>query len=150
MTKCLFLCFVLFAALNNSVNNVTAARISCESFTSTFREEKACNMHQKTIIDSNKTTIKMARDISIVILNLVGNKRISFLPIRVDKNFPNLTRYDANDCSIVSIYKENFRNVWYLKTLHLHQNKIQKIPLNTFDDLGSLTALSLGMLSLVN
>lgn len=122
------------------------ARILCESFTSTFRDEKSCNMHEKTVIDSNKRSIAMKRDVSIVLLHLTGNKKISFLPIRVDKNFPNLTNYDAPDCSIISISKENFRNVWYLKKLNLNQNKIQSFPSNTFDDLNSLTSLSLGML----
>lgn len=68
------------------------------------------------------------------------------MPIRVDKNFPNLTSYDARDCSIISISKENFRNTFSLQVLNLNQNQIGDFPSNTFDDPGKLTSLSLGKL----
>lgn len=73
-----------------------------------------------------------------------GNKKIFFLPIRIDRNFPNLTVYDAHACSISTISKEPFRNAWPLKQLNLNQNNIANIPINSFDDLANLDTLTIG------
>lgn len=122
--------------------NAIAAELKCEP--GNVIGQKTCHMQQTTTIDSDKDTIASKRDEIVSQLNLSGNKKIFFLPIRVDESFPNLTGYDAHDCSLTSLSLEPFRNLRKLKYLTLNQNQIEYIDTDTFTDLGFLEYLALG------
>lgn len=126
-------------------NKTVAISVKCEPARTLLSDGTTCNMQQTTVIESDRVTIFARKDPTIAEINLSGNKKIFFLPIRADKNFPNLTSLDAHDCSISSISKEPFRNSWPLKKLNLTQNYIENIPVNTFDDLAKLQVIAIGI-----
>lgn len=119
----------------------TIVQIPCELIET--GNQKICSIPETTGIDSDNFTISTRRDSAIAGLQF-RNKNIIFLPTRVDKNFPNLKTYDAFDCSIKSISRENFRNLFKLNILNLNTNNIYEIPSDAFDDLSELATLILG------
>lgn len=128
-----------------TLRHTIAISVKCELDVTSLGDEMTCNMQQTTTIDSDKVSIASKRDETISELNMSGNKKIFFLPIRADKNFPNLTKYNAHDCSLTSLSMEPFRNLRTLKMLNLNKNRIENIAINSFDDLADLEALVLGM-----
>lgn len=66
-----------------------------------------------------------------------------YLPINIADLYPNVENIYADNCSIVKIWKKNFRNLSNLKKLYLSGNKIDTINGDTFDDLLSLEKLDL-------
>lgn len=143
--------FLIYFRIFLFIFTVIAARkaladsVECENDQSLVDKNKACNMLQTTAINSDEVTIFSPKDATVRILNLSDNKKILFLPIRVDKNFPNLTSIDAHGCSLTTISKYPFYNLRSLKQLNLNQNQIEKISFNSFNDLHSLEVLILGM-----
>lgn len=81
---------------------------------------------------------------SILGITFYLNKKISFLPVRVDETFPNLIAYSAADCSLTSVSRINFKNLKKMKTLNLRNNQIVKVKSDTFEDLTLLEVLWLG------
>lgn len=101
-------------------------------------------MNVATVINAAESTIDSPKDVSVRRLEFYENKKISFLPEKVAESFPNLVYYDARDCSIKSISKNNFGLLSLLEILYLADNQIEQIPNNTFQDLTSLAELRLG------
>lgn len=91
-------------------------------------------MNEVTTIDSNGFTIVSAKDETINGLAFKGNKKISFLPVDIYENFPNLEILNACDCSIKSIFKENFRYLNKLEDLDLNKNQIETIRADVFEN----------------
>lgn len=128
---------------------VTGGMISCEKkidaswvwFTTT---RKTCYMQTKTI--NSKGFVISPADSSIDALTFYTNKKILFLPIRVDETFTNLIGYEAADCSLTAVSKINFKNLDKLLYLGLMKNQIERISSDTFEDLTSLEILVLGLL----
>lgn len=99
-------------------------------------------MDKSTEIITNDTKIS-SRDETIEALFFFQNKKVKFLPIEVDRKFPNLVIYGASECSLSSISNFNFENLSKLKLLSLFGNQIQIIRSDTFIDLKSLEKLYL-------
>lgn len=134
------------ACLSVIYNNTTATEISCENkvvvewMTYDVGVVKVCEMLSATTISSSDT---IEADATIDALDFVGNKNISVLPVDVAISFPALKLYAAFDCSINTIGKINFKGLGKLKHLYLHQNQIEAIASDTFEDLFSLETLFL-------
>lgn len=72
------------------------------------------------------------------------NKFIEFLPVKVADKFPNLIAYSAFNCSVKSIFPDNFYNLSKLEGLGLAYNQIEVINATFFDELIALKVLKLG------
>lgn len=104
---------------------------------------KTCWMEKTTQINQPETTINSGRDESVAGIWFRLNKKIFFLPEKVDEIFPNLIGYVAEYCSIIEVSKKNFRNLFKLRGLWLQGNQIEVINSDTFEDLTSLERLYL-------
>jgi len=98
-------------------------------------------------------------------ITFMENKKISYLPIKVYKNFPNLIAYNAYNCSLKTIHRGGFdrlkelqfiglshnflsficqtafQSVTKLRYLYLSNNHLKAIDENLFNKLGNLRAL---------
>lgn len=131
-------------------NLADSSEITCDSISESFWGDsignvKTCFLQQTTVINEPNLKISTDLDGSLFVraLDFFNNKKISFLPIQVDENFPNLLVYYADYCSIEKISKQNFKNLLKLKLLNLDNNKIQDIQGGTFGDLKNLEEISL-------
>lgn len=124
-----------------------AKQIACESTAvfgfHYFKAEKGCLMNGTTTIDSLKFTIASEKDETMKGLSFDSNKKIKFLPEAIHEKFPNLSGLSAAGCSIKSITASNFNRLTALTHLYLHYNQIEQISGKMFQDLTSLTSLSL-------
>ena len=71
-------------------------------------------------------------------LKIDANKKTKFLPQNLKETFGHLEVYSAANCSIQKISKNNFAELTKLKRIWLDNNKIDKIPADSFEDLYSL------------
>jgi Leucine-rich repeat (LRR) protein len=132
----------------------TASEIACEKVGDFFHKfspysnrhaiYKTCFMNKTSVINSTDSTISKLHDESIARLDFFTNQNIVYLPINVNENFPKLAFYNAQNCSVKSISKENFNGLFELKKLYLDNNEITKIASDTFNDLVLLEWLTLG------
>lgn len=142
---------MLFAILSISLffAHARAQQISCENIqpmTSYVGEHQSCSMKDYTAINAPNCTLSAQRNELVEGLNFDGNKKISYLPLNVYKNFPNLLVMSADSCFIIVIIKDNFKNLEKLEELWLYGNLIERIESNTFEDLKNLEWLNLGNL----
>lgn len=123
----------------------TAKEVPCES----IRLEETnttltCFMTGKTIIDSEGYKISSVKDLTVAHLRFSGNRKISYLPERIDETFPKILSLVATNCSIKAIKRENFIGLKSLTTLWLIENQIERIYSDTFKDLESVRWIFLG------
>lgn len=132
----------------------SSSEVSCESiidFSWGYAgKHKTCDMDGTTKIDTFGFVMASSKDESIAAIQLARNKKIFFLPEKVNEKFPNLVLYSANECSIKEISKVNFKGMKLLKSLYLYHNFIEKIPSDTFEDLNSLKELELRKIFFLN
>lgn len=138
---------LILIAIFLSVCDAASREIACESFKNgswTFEgREHICYMTVATSINSNDFKILSSGNESIKALTFFENRKIQYLPVDIYKSFPNLTEILGHSCSIRSLYKDNFRNLWMLKELWLIDNQIERINSDTFEDLTALEWLDL-------
>jgi Leucine-rich repeat (LRR) protein len=124
----------------------SASQISCEKIQdntwSYVNAVRICTVQKITIPAEGYEFASL--DASVTGLEFKYDSNMSFLPIRVDKAFPRLLAISAQQCSLIKISRENFRNLIKLKVLWLLQNQITTIYRNTFVDLVALEWLDLG------
>lgn len=101
-------------------------------------------MNDETRISSPGLNISEDSDKFVKGIFMTQNKGIDFLPIKIDKVFPELIWLHANECNIKEIHKENFENLSKLKYVWLGFNKITQIESDTFSNLKSLSQIYLG------
>lgn len=100
-------------------------------------------INAEAVINKHGFKIDAEKNENVLIIDMSDEKLIEFLPVNVAEKFPNLQFYNAPDCAIKTIYKENFRDLSKLKYLNLYGNQLTKIESGIFDDLKSLTKLYL-------
>lgn len=137
--------FLLF--LVNSLEMVEAHRFPSENVFfepwNSVGRVKTCFMKWRTSINSKHYTISTHCN-TIEALNFSDNKKISYLPVYVGENFPNLLVYDASSCTIKEISNQNFKSFRRLKQMFLENNQIEMIQNEAFDELTNLELLWLG------
>lgn len=121
----------------------TTTDVSCESI-APRRYSKCCFLNNATSIDTTNSSFSGVRDDSVREINLAHNKKINFLPIRVNDKYPELRSYDAANCSVKTIAKLNFERMVNLKYLKLSSNEIETLDSDTFEDLANINYLSIG------
>lgn len=140
--------FTILILLIIKFKGTPATQVSCEIIGNSARfydvgSRKTCFMENVTEIDSLGFTISSSEGEGIEKLSFFRNKKISFLPERIARTFPNLVHILAYRCSLKAVYKSNFQGLRQLKVLDLDGNRIERIASNTFDDLSSLEVLIL-------
>lgn len=117
----------------------------------------------------NSTGFKiLPKNEAVGAVNFNTNEKIEFLPVDVHESFPNLKVYAASmnkfmfwklqasdrffldQCSFLTISKENFESLTQLRVLNLELNQIEKISSDTFEDLISLQYLNLSKFDCFN
>lgn len=139
---------ILFAVCYSLVCE-TLTQLECEAISNYEWNKqvlKTCWMNRTTVINSTGLKIFSSFDETMAGLIFNENKKIFYLPIDVHKKYPNLIIYVPAGCSLMSISRENFRNLGRLKMLWLSGNLIEKINSDTFEDLKSLEELHLSEL----
>lgn len=89
------------------------------------------------------SNLATAKDEEVAGLTMSLNSRIQFLPENLHDVFPNLMAFSASYCSLTIISRENFRQLYELRELHLDFNQIEKVEMNTFEDLTKLRVITL-------
>lgn len=129
--------------------NATTDEILCESIVNVkwskkYGQHETCFMHIATLIDSPGSTFSSASDETVTGLTFYTNKKVFYLPTRLDSTFPSLTHLSGMSCSIRTLSKESFQNLTKLVSLSLTKNEIKTVASDTFQDLVSLEELGLG------
>lgn len=109
-----------------------------------YGQHETCFMHVATLIDSPGSTFSSASDETVTGLTFYKNKKVFYLPARLDSTFPSLTHLSGMSCSIRTLSKESFQNLTKLVSLSLTKNEIKTVASDTFQDLVSLEELGLG------
>lgn len=74
---------------------------------------------------------------------VIHGQQTPYLPVGMDKIFPNLLTYFAGASGLKFIEKSNFDGLTYLKKIEFGVNLIERIPKDTFNDLPNLELLLL-------
>lgn len=130
-------------------NATSSASTMCESVKLSSRWRplfslKTCFMKKSIAISKSDFFFNSTKDSKVTGFCFENNKRISYLPINLHENFPNLFGLDGRDCAIKQISNENFRGLKFLKQLWLSRNQIEIIASNTFEENKHLEYVSLG------
>lgn len=123
-------------------DELDVVEIACERFKFDHETEN-CIMGNKTVINATNFVIAELRDEGVGGISFDGNKQIEYLPYKIHQQLPNLFKYQASNCSIKQITKENFEKLNRLEKISLSSNQIQKINGNTFERLDKLWAVLL-------
>ncbi|KAL7011117.1 hypothetical protein ACKWTF_014095 [Chironomus riparius] len=100
-------------------------------------------LKSSSVINSTEFMIMSRRAEAVKAFMSNNLKNIEFLPENVNEKFPNLANFEALNCSIKAVRKENFFGLQKLVKLVLDYNEIQELGANVFDDLIRLKTLSI-------
>lgn len=109
-----------------------------------FSDGDLCCLVLDSTIDAPNYSFSHAKNDSVSVLDFSRNRQIQFLPIHVHKSFPHLVSYAAEYCNVQNLSKQNFEQLFHLRNLNLNRNKIESFNTVVFEDLVSLSTLSLG------
>jgi Leucine rich repeat len=134
--------FLVIAQLFCFIPEATANKITCDEVIDHewgyVKLQKTCWIEKTAVINSQGTRVSGERNELITGLWIAENKNVAFLPENVNEVFPNLVGYNADNCGVKTINKNNFVGLKKLKNLQLNNNPIEKIPNDAFEDLVSL------------
>ncbi|CRK94408.1 CLUMA_CG007915, isoform A [Clunio marinus] len=94
-------------------------------------------------IHEKERTFSGRIDLQTKSLYINKNKNVQYLPDNTSAVFPNLKRYDAEECSILEVHYFNFIGLSNLEKLDLSGNLIETLEDDVFKDLTSLGTLEL-------
>lgn len=122
--------------------SITCGSVRDHSEISALGELRTCFVGADATIDSRNFQLTDKNE-TYKGLSFGSNKKVSYLPLYVGDQLPNLLVYVGASCSVRSISKENFKNLKKLKALVLDNNKIEKLFSDTFEDLIALEHIDL-------
>ena len=88
-------------------------------------------------------TIASLRKIKISKFEIIDNRAVNYLPVRIGEVFPNLESYDVQWCGIKSVSRENFALLYKLRVVNLKKNWIERVDHDAFQELNDLEELYL-------
>jgi Leucine rich repeat len=137
---------LIFVFAVGGINHVMANQIECEGISdfnwSFLGKIEICWMTDETSIHSQG--MKMSgKHSNVQGLSLWGNKKVNYLIDFAGKNLPNLLGYDAGNCAIKRIRRNNFGDLSKLRELLLQDNQLESIGTDTFSDLQALERIHL-------
>jgi Leucine rich repeat len=142
---------MIFTVIFASIYKVKSTEVACESVkvsTHFDKTRKYCLMDETTVIVLQNVKIS-THDSLVETLKFIGNRNISYLPVNVDKSFPNLIFFGASHCSVLEVSANNFKGLNKLNDLWLDHNQIETIANGTFEGLKDLKHLFLGKIILL-
>lgn len=108
---------------------------------------ECCELELGTTIDAfDYTFAKDTKYTKVLGLVIKHQQNVEFLPIMLNKRFPNLKKYWVGKTPVRKISKQNFEKLFKLEELTLYQNKIEAIKSDTFEDLISLKRIMISKL----
>lgn len=125
-----------------AATEVICEKVSDTSWNHDKVSRKTCWMEKTTTIDSQGTSVS-PEDPLVQAITFSSNKKVQYLPLRIDLQFQNLEIYSAHDCSIEKVSKRNFKNLKHLNYLWLNDNQLEHISSDTFEDLISAKEIQL-------
>lgn len=108
------------------------------------RTLSCCEVEYGTYVDSPDYSFDAKEgynNIEVIRIEYQGN--IEFLPVSVHATFSSLKVYSVSHVPVQMITKKNFEKLFKLEKLLLHDNQIEMIRSNTFDDLISLRVVQI-------
>lgn len=124
---------------------VATRGFSCETVEDVAWDHgKCCIMNSTTTISKANVALVAFEDLNMKELRFDLNQKIEFLPVDLHKNFPNMQKLSAVNCSIREIFAGNFERLQELQFVDLRANHIRSIPNYCFDDLPNLEYIFLG------
>lgn len=102
-------------------------------FSERHLQVEICLMTEKTAI--NRTGVEIfSKNLSVRNLTLNWNNKVRFLPENVHESFPNLVVFEAENCRVKQISRNNFRGLYRLKVVNLAGNLISNIDAGVFSE----------------
>lgn len=111
---------------------------------SALGDVKTCTIGSAISINEVGMTISLDRDESVDGFDISSNQKIFFLPDNIAKTFPNLVIYTSYKSPIEAVFRSNFHGLQNLKRLDINHNQIERIEVDTFNDLLQLESLYMG------
>jgi Leucine-rich repeat (LRR) protein len=139
---------LLLLQLSATVRESLAAQGACESIEIccsfiNLANLKTCRMDRSTSIASTGFTLSSERDETVTGIYFTNSQNIFELPEKVFEKFPNLLGFAAQSCQLRFIREGNLKGLSKLRELNLHNNKIESITVDAFQDLVSLEKIFL-------
>lgn len=106
--------------------------------------QETCLLNGTTVISKENVELGGIENVNVEAIWFDDNKNIKFLPVGVNKKFPNLEYYSAENAAVEKISPLNFAGLSKLKLLYLNRNKIEIIPEDCFQGLNRLQEINLG------
>lgn len=144
----MLICSLIFVfVLTSLVVKTSAKEVPCSSIDNKFwwphGAQKSCDMSSSIKIDLRGFSISSPKDDDVKGMSFNSNRKIFYLPERINEKFSNLMILEAAGCSIKAISSDNFQGLTQLEALYLSGNQIEKIFCDTFENLTSLEWLHL-------
>jgi Leucine-rich repeat (LRR) protein len=138
-----FLFLILFlhdASASNKVNGTIQKAFFKETH---LQMTFSFHMSRDSVIESPNYELTIDRNDTVAGIRAARIKHLKYLPVRVNKVFPNLLRYDASTSALVTVSRDNFQQLKKLRVLMLRRNAISAVGHDTFSDLIALQELLL-------
>ncbi|KAG5667020.1 hypothetical protein PVAND_015022 [Polypedilum vanderplanki] len=101
------------------------------------------HVHPKTEIYDPSSEIFTTFNERISAITMQDQKKIQSLPVKIASKFPNLKIYEAYNCSVMEVAKENFEKLVHLRAIDLQYNELIAVPETAFADQINLVFLNL-------
>lgn len=125
---------------------LAAELISCDVIVTCLDFENCCFGNVTASINSKTSKFDGTEEETVHAIWFANNTNIKYLPIQVFLHFPKLALYNAENCAISEISKENFENLSELEAVNLAGNQIEVVQSDTFDSIIGLERIDLGKL----
>jgi hypothetical protein len=141
--------FHLFFEISN-----TAKSITCDSYAFkadyTGADPNHCRL-SSTAIDNPKTTITIDPAVdptTMMAVDISDNAGVSYLPINIATNFPNIKYLQASRTSVREITYANFKGLVNLQFLIMEAALVQTLTMDMFKDLTKLIYVNMSKILL--
>jgi hypothetical protein len=128
----------------NSQPTIACERVANDNYGLRYGTLMSCYLKQP-VINLPSFRISMPQNHIVKGMSFWMNRNVFYLPESSREIFVNLEQYYAGFCSIKEISIRNFRGLMKVRGLWLHENQIEMIRSDTFEDMKSLEFLNLSM-----
>lgn len=135
---------VFFVAAFDRIEATESSCEKVENLIGAYVSNQCCFLNEITVIDAMNVTINGIENPNVDAIMFTDNKNIQFLPVNINKKFPNLVYYFASNAAIEKISALNFRGLSNLANVNLAANRIESVPDYCFEGLYSMMEISFG------
>lgn len=139
--------------------NITATSIQCESYNKRYYENQDSDYISiegiadpqtcvyKQPINDLRTMLSVTSAVAkenIVLLDIDHTQNSKYLPVYAGREFPNLSKYNAENRGVIRISKDNFFGMKKIRFIDLDNNRITSLTQDVFAGLTALERIDLG------